>query len=148
MQTNHSWQIAKTLDYGTAQQLSLSIVEKLDRSRDEQSFEPLLETINNFCRQNSIIINDKPKQHRNRTISVTFKDSTVNSIIGQRDDNQNEEFYRTSIYCQLIDNILIELKDRFYLKNLQFLCGISTLSPDSDIFLHLNQLKHLLVTYI
>ncbi|CAF4260554.1 unnamed protein product, partial [Rotaria magnacalcarata] len=131
----------KTLDYGTAQQLSLSIIEKLDRSRDEKSFEPLLETINNFCRQNSIIINDKPKQHRNQTISVTFKDSIVNSIIGQRDDNQNEEFYRTSIYYQLIDNILIELKDRFSLKNLQFLCGISTLSPDSDSFLHFESIK-------
>ncbi|CAF2050561.1 unnamed protein product, partial [Rotaria magnacalcarata] len=94
---------AKTLDYCTVQQLSLSIIEKLDRSRDEKSFEPF--------------------------------------IIGQRDDNQNEEFYRTSIYYQLIDNILIELKDRFSLKNLQFLCGISTLSPDSDSFLHFESIK-------
>ncbi|CAF1357469.1 unnamed protein product [Rotaria magnacalcarata] len=131
----------KTLDYGTAQQLSLSKIEKLDRSREQKSFEPLLETINNFCWLNSIIINDKPKQHRNRTISVTFKDSIVNSIIGQRDDNQNEEFYRTTIYYQLIDNILIELKDRFSLKKLQFLCGISTLSPDSDSFLHFESIK-------
>ncbi|CAM4773502.1 unnamed protein product [Rotaria magnacalcarata] len=132
---------SKTLDYGTAQQLSLSKIEKLDRSREQKSFEPLLETINNFCWLNSIIINDKPKQHRNRTISVTFKDSIVNSIIGQRDDNQNEEFYRTTIYYQLIDNILIELKDRFSLKKLQFLCGISTLSPDSDSFLHFESIK-------
>ena len=74
-------------------------------------------------------------------LSIRFKNSVVNSTIGQRDDNQNEQFYRTCLYYQLIDNILIELKDRFSLKNLQFLCGISSLTPDSDAFLHFETIK-------
>ena len=41
----------------------------------------------------------------------------------------------------MIDNILIELKDCFSFKKLQFLCGISSLSPDNDAFLHFETIK-------
>jgi len=76
-----------------------------------------------------------------KSISIRFKDSVIESAISQRDDNQNEEYYRTYIYYQLIDNILVELNDRFSPKNLRLLVGISSLSPDSDNFLDFDSLK-------
>ncbi len=65
----------------------------------------------------------------------------IKSIIGQGDDNQNEPYYRTYIYYQLIDNILLELNDRFSSKNWHLLSGISSLCPDSDTFLNFDSLK-------
>ncbi|CAF4092977.1 unnamed protein product [Rotaria sordida] len=132
---------AKTLDYGKAQQLILSIIEELTLSRDEKSFEQLFQTIAIFCKQNSINLNDRPRQHRKRAVSIRFKDSIIISTVGQRDDSLNEQYYKTHIYYQLIDNILVELKDRFSSKNLHILSSVSSLCPDSDTFLHFDSLK-------
>ncbi|CAF1518073.1 unnamed protein product [Rotaria sordida] len=132
---------AKTLDYGKAQQLILSIIEELTLSRDEKSFEQLFQTIAIFCQQNSINLNDRPRQHRKRAVSIRFKDSIIISTVGQRDDSLNEQYYKTHIYYQLIDNKLVELKDRFSSKNLHILSSVSSLCPDSDTFLHFDSLK-------
>ncbi|CAF4564601.1 unnamed protein product [Rotaria sp. Silwood2] len=75
-----------------------------------------------------------------------FRDAQVQlhlgfNTVGQRDDNQYEHYYRTCIYYQLIDNILVELRDRFSSRNLQILSGISSLCPESDNFLHFDTLK-------
>ncbi|CAF4139760.1 unnamed protein product [Rotaria socialis] len=78
--------------------------------------------------------NDKPTQHRKRTVSIRFKDSVTTSTIEQRDDNQNEEYYSIYIYYQLIDNILVDLKDRFSSKN-DTLLHFNSLKPFAD---HLN----------
>ena len=128
--------IAKTLDYGTAQHLIVSIIEELNQSRNENSFEQLFQKITVFCQQNDINLKDKPNRHRKRDVSTRFKDSIITTTIGQRDDNENEQYYRAHIYYQLIDNILAELNDRFSSINLQFLCGISSLCPTSDTFLY------------
>ncbi|CAF1446569.1 unnamed protein product [Rotaria sordida] len=130
-----------TLDYGKAQQLILSIIEELTLSQDEKSFEQLFQTIAIFCQQNSINLNDRPRQHRKRAVSIRFKDSFIISTVGQRDDSLNEQYYKTHIYYQLIDNILVELKDRFSSKNLHILSSVSSLCPDSDTFLHFDSLK-------
>ena len=133
--------IATTLDYGKAQHLILSIIEKLNLSRDEKYFEELFRTITTFCEANNINHSDKPRQHRQRAVSIRFKDSVITSTIGQRDNNYNEQYYRIHIYYQLIDNILIELKDRFSSKNLNILSGVTSLCPHSDTFLHFDELK-------
>ncbi|CAF1470107.1 unnamed protein product [Adineta steineri] len=91
--------------------------------------------------ENNINLNERPRQHRQRTASTRFKDSVITSTIGQRDDNLNEEYYRTHIYYQLIDNILTELEDRFSTENLRILSSISSLSPHSETFLHFDLLK-------
>jgi hypothetical protein len=135
--------IAKTLDYGKAQQLILSIIEELNLARGEQSFKQLFQTIINFCQKNNINLNDKPEQHRQRAVSIRCKDSIVTSTNRQRDDNQNEQYYRTYIYYQLIDNIVVELEDRFSSKNLHILASVSSLCSNSDAFLHFVSLKPL-----
>jgi hypothetical protein len=61
--------------------------------------------------------------------------------IGQHDANQNEQYYRTYIYYQLVVNILVELNDRFLSKHLQLLSGISSLCFDSDTLLNFDSLK-------
>ncbi len=133
--------IAKTLDYGTAQELILSVTDEINASRDENSFAQLYKTITIFCQQNNINLNDRPRQHRKRVSSIRFKDSIITSTTGQRDDNLNEQYYRAHIYYQLIDNILIELKDRFSTKVLNILSGASSLCPDSNTFLSFDSLK-------
>jgi hypothetical protein len=133
--------IAKVLDYGKAQQLIQSIIQEFDLARDEKCFEQLFQTITTFCQQNNINLNDKPTQHRKRAVSTRFKDSIITTTIGQRDNNESEQYYRTCIYYQLIDNILVELNDRFSSNNLQILSSVSSLCPDSDMFLHFESLK-------
>ena len=133
--------IAKNIDYGKAQQLIESIIEEFNLARDEKSFEQLFQTIINFCQQNNINLNDKPTRHRKRAVSTRYKDSIITTSIGQRDDNRNEEYYRTCIYYQLIDNVLVELNDRFSSKNIQLLSGVSSLCPENDSFLCFDSLK-------
>ncbi|CAF3031647.1 unnamed protein product, partial [Rotaria sp. Silwood2] len=127
------------LDYGNAQQLILSVMEELRQLRDEKSFEKIFQTITIFCQQNNVNLNQKPK-HRKRVVSTRFKDSVIISTIGQRDD-ESEYYYRTYIYYQVIDNMLVELEDGFSSKSLQLLSGISSLCPDSNTFLDFDSLK-------
>ncbi|CAF4842031.1 unnamed protein product [Rotaria sp. Silwood1] len=97
---------AKVLNYGKVQQLIVSIIEDIN-------------------------LKDKPTQHRKRAISIRFKDSVTTSTIGQHDDNDNEQYYRTYIYYQSIDNIIVELKGRFSSKTLNILSSVSSVCPDS-----------------
>ena len=135
--------IAKNLDYGKAQQLIKSIIEEFSLARDDKSFEQIFQKIIIFCQMNNINLKDKPPQHRKRAVSTRYKDSIITTSIGQRDDDQNEQFYRAKVYYQLIDNILMELNDRFSSKNIQILSGISSLCPESDSFLSFDSLKPL-----
>ena len=43
---------AKTLNYGGAKQIILSVMEELHQSQDEKSFEKIFQTITMFCQQN------------------------------------------------------------------------------------------------
>ncbi|CAF3026083.1 unnamed protein product [Rotaria sp. Silwood2] len=114
-------------------------MEELRQLRDEKSFEKIFQTITIFCQQNNVNLNQKPK-HRKRVVSTRFKDSVIISTIGQRDD-ESEYYYRTYIYYQVIDNMLVELEDGFSSKSLQLLSGISSLCPDSNTFLDFDSLK-------
>jgi hypothetical protein len=101
----------------------------------------MYQTIISFCEENNINLNDKVKRNRKRVVSIRYKDCVIESTIGQRDNNENKQYYRTCIYYQLIDNILIELEDRFSSNNLQLLSSISSLCPTSDTFLDFETLK-------
>jgi hypothetical protein len=121
--------------------LIVSIIEEFKQSRDEKCFEEIYKIITSFCEENNINLNDTIKRNRKRVVSTRFKDSVIESTIGQRDYNENKHYYRTHIYYQLIDNILIELEDRFSSSNLQILSSISSLCPTSDTFLDFDALK-------
>ena len=109
--------LAKSINYNKAQQSISSVIDELDKLRNEEAFQELYQILLKFCQENKINLNDKPEHHRKRTIYIRFKDSIIESTIGQRDDNQNQEYYRAYIDYQLIDNILVELNDRFSPKN-------------------------------
>ena len=119
----------------------MSIQQELCAVHDENMFEELFEKITIFCRQNDIDLNERPKSRRIQTVSVKLKDSVVESTIGQRDYNLNEQYYKSNIYFQLIDNILNELQKRFSSNNLKILTGLSSLCPNSSTFLNLDSLK-------
>ena len=101
----------------------------------------MFQSISVFCHENDIDLAPNPGRRRKRIVSSRIADSIVDSTIGQREQNLTEEFYRTQIYYPLIDNTLVELRDRFSSRNLQILSGISSLSPDSDSFLCCDSIK-------
>ena len=133
--------IEKSLDYSNANQLIISIIEEFNQSRTEKCFEEIYEMITGFCEDNEINLNQEIKSNRKRVVSIRFKDSVIESSVGQRDDNENKDYYRTHIYYQLIDNILVELNNRFSSKNLQILSSISSLCPNNDNFLNFDTMK-------
>lgn len=113
----------------------------LQESREEASFQQIFQSINVFCQENNITLAPNPAGRRKRLVSSRITDFIVESTTGQRERNQTEEFYRTRIYYPLIDNMLVEMKERFSSMNLQILSGISSLSPDSDSFLFYDSIK-------
>ncbi|CAF1268253.1 unnamed protein product [Rotaria sordida] len=133
--------LAENLDYGTAQELIVSIQEELCLSRDENIFEQLFGRITAFCQQNNIDLNEKSRPHRKQTVSTKLKNPVVESTIGQRDYDLNKEYCKSNIYLQLINNILDELQKRFSSNNLKILISISSLSPNSPTFLNFDSLK-------
>ena len=84
-----------------------------------------------------------PHNIENEPFLPDTKDSIITTSIGQRDDHRNEQYYRSCIYYQLIDNVLVELNDRFSSKNIKILSGVSSLCPESDSFLCFDSLKPL-----
>ncbi|CAF3468580.1 unnamed protein product, partial [Rotaria sp. Silwood2] len=95
--------LAENLDYGTAQELIVSIQEELCLSRDENVFEQLFGRITVFCQQNNIALNEKARPHRKQTVSTRLNNSVVESTIGQLDYDLNKEYHKSNIYLQLIN---------------------------------------------
>ena len=83
------------------------------------------------------------KERRRKTASTRFTNCFITSTIGQRENIDNKEKYRISIFYPVIDSILLEMNDRFSKENVEILRSISSLTPDSSIFLETEALKAL-----
>ncbi|CAF0922419.1 unnamed protein product [Didymodactylos carnosus] len=131
----------ESLDYGKARLLISSIIEQMKSYRDDNSFESLYSKVLQFCKENDIDINQKPRQRRQKKVPACFNDSIITSTIGHRDYADNQEQYRTSIYYLLIDSVLIELNPRFSSEAMELLSSISSLCPKHEKFLDFEILK-------
>ncbi|CAF2998956.1 unnamed protein product [Rotaria sp. Silwood2] len=132
---------AKSIDFCKAQCLIKSVIAQIADLRNEQAFSYMYLKVTSFCKEHDVDILSTPRAQRNRKLSIRFKDVFISTSIGQRDNVNNEDQYRTNLYYPLIDSILIELNDRFSFENMQILNGISALCPDSDNFLKIDVLK-------
>ncbi|CAF4554902.1 unnamed protein product [Rotaria sp. Silwood2] len=132
---------AKSIDFCKAQCLIKSVNAQIADLRNEQAFSYMYLKVTSFCKEHDVDILSAPRAQRNRKLSIRFKDVFISTSIGQRDNVNNEDQYRTNLYYPLIDSILIELNDRFSFENMQILNGISALCPDSDNFLKIDVLK-------
>lgn len=135
--------LAQSLDFGTAHVLINSVINQIKGLRNEGEFSELFEQISQFCVDNNIDFCAQVKLRRTRTISTRFKNCIVTSTIGQRDEFNNENIYRISIFYPVIDSIMIEMEDRFSKTNVEILRSVSSLSPDSAMFLDLQELRSL-----
>lgn len=135
--------LAKSLDFGQAHSLISSVIDKIEELRNEEDFCRLFEQITAFGTANNIDVSVQMRPRRTISMSSRFRDCIVSSTIGQRELIDTLSKYRTSIYYPVIDCILIEMKDRFSNTNIEFLRGISSLSPGSSNFLDVKQLEPL-----
>ncbi|CAF4003689.1 unnamed protein product [Rotaria sordida] len=125
--------ITATLNYNqflVREKSQLSVVNVIEHGRIEQ----IRKNRNHLIKISSVILLCARQM-------ISLRDSVVTSTIGQQDDDENEYYYRTYIDYQVIDNMLVELEDRFSSKNLELLSGISSLCPDSNTFLDFDSLK-------
>ncbi|CAM4973722.1 unnamed protein product [Rotaria socialis] len=132
---------AKTIDFCHAQFLIKSVIAKIADLRDEHAFSLIYTDVINFCQQHHIDLSSAPRQRRIKKVSSRFKDVFITSAIGQRDNLNNEDSYRTNLFYPIIDAVLIELNDRFSIHNIEMLISISALCPDSEKFLESESLK-------
>ncbi|CAF1604927.1 unnamed protein product [Rotaria magnacalcarata] len=132
---------AKTIDFCHAQFLIKSVIAKIADLRDEHAFSLIYTDVINFCQQHHIDLSSAPRQRRIKKVSSRFKDVFITSAIGQRDNLNNEDSYRTNLFYPIIDAVLIELNDRFSIHNIEILISISALCPDSENFLESESLK-------
>lgn len=122
-----------------------SVINQISDLRDEGEFCKLYDKITEFSTENNIDLNFKIKERRLKTTSTRFSNCFITSTIGQREEFNNKDKYRTFTFYPIIDSILIEMKDRFSKTNMEILRSISSLSPDSQTFLEIESLKALCV---
>ncbi|CAF3472113.1 unnamed protein product [Rotaria socialis] len=134
---------SKSIDFGKAHTLISAVINQINELRSEEEFSRLFGQITAFCVENNIDLDVKVKQRRQRTISTRFKNCSVTSTIGQREEIDNDSKYRDFIFYPVIDSILVEMNDRFSKSNMEILRGISSLSPDSSTFLEVKELTDL-----
>ncbi|CAF1565842.1 unnamed protein product [Rotaria magnacalcarata] len=130
---------SKSIDFGKAHTLISAVINQINKLRSEEEFSRLFGQITAFCVENNIDLDVKVKQRRQRTISTRFKNCSVTSTIGQREEIDNDSKYRDFIFYPVIDSILVEMNDRFSKSNMEILRGISSLSLDSSTFLEVKE---------
>jgi hypothetical protein len=79
----------------------------------------------------------KYHMHRKTKIPARFIDCFINSTVGQRDILSTSTDFMNKIYFSLIDCMLVELNDRFSSKTLSLIKSISTVYPESENFLNI-----------
>lgn len=135
--------LAKSLDFGQAHALITSVIEKVEELRNEEEFCKLFEQIISFCAEHGINLDVPLRPRRAKSVSTRFRDCIVLSTVGQRQLIDTQIKYRTFIYYPVIDCILIEMNDRFSKTNIEFLRGISSLSPGCSNFLDMKEIEPL-----
>ena len=136
--------LGETIDYGKADSLISSIIEKTKNLRDEQSFKSIYNQIVDFSQKHDIDLTRRRKNRRGRVIPSHFADSIITTTVGHRNGDINDEhWFRTSIFYPLIDSILVELNDRFSNTNLDLLRSLAVMYPENEQFLEFKSLRSL-----
>ena len=135
--------LAKSLDFGTAHTLISAVINQISELRNEDDFSKLYDKINEFAVANNIDLNVPMRARRAMKATSRFKNCSITTTIGQREEIDDKSKYRISIFYPVIDSILLEMNDRFSKTNVEILRAISSLSPDSSTFLEIEELKPL-----
>ncbi|CAF4154606.1 unnamed protein product [Rotaria sordida] len=109
---NISEEDGTTLDYVRGENFILSIIHQIKDLRNEQSFNEIYDAAKDFCE----------------------------STLGQRDIISTSTHYINRIYFSLIDCMLVELNDKVSSKPLSLMKSISTIYPDSENFLNIDDI--------
>ncbi len=94
-----------------------------------------------FCKVKHIDLVEQYRPRRTTVIPARFRECIISSTLGQREILTTSIDFRDKIYYPLIDCILIELTDRFSAKTLSLLKSISTVYPESENFLNINDVR-------
>ena len=135
--------LAKSLHFGTAHTLIDGVINQISELRNEDDFSKLYDKINEFAVENNIDLNVPVRERRAIKSTSRFKNCSITTTVGQREEIGDESKYRISIFHPVIYSILLEMNDRFSKTNVEILRAISSLSPDSSTFLEIEELKPL-----
>ncbi|CAF1383133.1 unnamed protein product [Rotaria sordida] len=137
---NISEEDGATLDYVRGENFILSIIHQIKDLRNEQSFNEIYDAAKGFCELNGTDFIQQYRLHRATTIPARFEEFLITSTLGQRDIISTSTHYINRIYFSLIDCMLVELNDRVSSKPLSLMKSISTIYPDSENFLNIDDI--------
>ena len=133
----------KSIDFVGAQSLINVFLGEISVLRNEDEFSKLFDWMNRFSSDCDIDLNAQMRQRRARMVPNQLKDYSVDSTITERDSIDNESTYKISLFHPVIDSILLEINNRFSRTDTDILRGMSSLSPDSQQILEVEELKPL-----
>lgn len=130
-----------SLDYARGEYLISSVIQQISDLKNEKSFADIYSRATEFCKSNNIDLVAQYTPRRTTTAPARFKEFIVNETLGHRDTLSTQLDFREKIYYPLIGCILVELKDRFSSKTLSLLKSLSTVYPESENFLNINDIQ-------
>lgn len=119
---------SSTLDLARAVDLVSALTDTFQDYRTENYFDELWKEVEELAEQ------CKTHSKRHPRISSRFLDSLVMSTVGQR--NCDDEGFPRSLFHQVIDCLISELKRRFSKKSCEIMQGVQSLNPKSATFLN------------
>lgn len=93
-----------------------------------------------FCSTNKIDFVQQYRSHRTTSVPARFQEFFIDSTLGQREILSTSADYMNKIYFRLIDCMLVELNDRFSSKTLSLMKSISTVYPECENFLSIDDI--------
>ncbi|MEQ2248627.1 hypothetical protein ILYODFUR_020894 [Ilyodon furcidens] len=122
---------SSTLDLASAVYLVGALQDTFQDYRNEKYFGELWKEVEDLAEQSKIGVQANKIHPR---ISSSFLDSLVMSTVGQR--NCDDEGFPRSLFNQVIDCLITELKRRFSKKGCEIMLGVQSLNPKSAVFLN------------
>lgn len=123
---------SSTLDLARAVDLLGALTDTFQEYRNENYFGELWQEVEELAELCKIGVQTHYKRHPR--VSSRFLDSLVMSTVGQR--NCDDEGFPRSLFYQVIDCLITELKRRFSKKSCEIMQGVQSLNPKSATFLN------------
>ena len=127
-----------SLDYVRGEHLVKSIIEQISELRSEKAFSQIYEKAKQFSDRNGIDLIQQHSVRRAIKVPDRFKDCTIDSTLGHRQELSSTIDYIDRLYFPLIDSILVELNDRFSSTTLSMIKSMSAVYPESENFLNVD----------
>lgn len=137
----------KRLDLGKACMLVGATIEQLELIKDEEAFQKLNSEAKHFASQ---LLGDdddynQPVSKHIRRMPQHLQDSVVYEVISS--STLNNEISEKQRYKEVIDKILVELRQRFDVTNMSIMKAVQALLPCSENFFVASVIKRLVSHY-